>query len=342
MSAIFQTTSLWGENSLSTSHTPQIRRYCNVIYIPEHCQGSGLYDAAGYIIDSTVDGQRFSKPYKSEQRQKQEVRPIKTLTGGDFLYIGSLNPHYGHFIVNSLSRLWPLQVDKSFKKMTLVCHAPANRDAWEKIHFATMMVRGLGIDWDDILFISEPTLIHQVFVPDQSIIEQTLVYPVFGETGKLIGKQHWGHINSRKEPLYISKTRLKSGVGHIQDENVIEEKASRAGFRVIYPETLTFSEQIKALSEHQIIAGTLGSGFHTSLFAPSNKTLICLAPVKDINTNYKLIDSVTQANSLYYVPKNLSYAYGKDFQTTCVAENIEQVADEFIESVMEQTAAREI
>lgn len=337
MQAIHQTTSLWGESTRAEARTPKIVRHCNVLYMPNGDEHSGLYDASGRIIESTIDGQRFSKPYKSDTKVRQRISANRSLASGDFLYIGTLNPHYGHFLINSMSRLWPLQADRKYRKMKLLCHATASRSEWEKVNFATIVLGALGVEWDDIVFLSEPTLIHEVMVPDQALVEQTLVHQIYGEMGQTIGKPFWGDINSQNEPLYISKTRLKSGVGHIQNEALIEAEAVRQGFRIIYPETLTFAEQIKILSEHSVAAGTLGSGFHNSLFAPSGRNLFCLAPVKDINTNYLLIDEVTGANASYFVPNSVGYEYGGDFKTTCVVENMEQVAVDFIKAVKDRS-----
>lgn len=334
MPAIYQTHDIWGENTLAPSYVPGIARHCNVLYMPHGNEQSGLYDAAGHIIETTIDGQRFSKPYSSDKKHEHKNIAARNISSGSFLYIGTLNPHYGHFLINSMSRLWPLQSDKSFRKLKLLCHAPATKSEWEKVEFATIALRGLGVEWDDIVFLSEPTLIHEVLVPDQALVEQTLIYPVYKEMGRSIGECFWGTVNSRDEPLYVSKTKLKSGVGHIQGEDLIEAEAARQGFRIIHPETLSLPEQVEILSEHSSIAGTLGSGFHTSLFAPSNKNLFCLAPVKDINSNYLLIDQVTAANASYFVPSAVTYEYGGSFKTTCIVEDMEKVAVEFIDAVL--------
>jgi capsular polysaccharide biosynthesis protein len=53
----------------------------------------------------------------------------------------------------------------------------------------------------------------------------------------------------------------------LENENVLEQHAARAGYAILYPETLSFGEQIRAFGEAKRIVGPSGSGMLNAVFA---------------------------------------------------------------------------
>jgi hypothetical protein len=75
-------------------------------------------------------------------------------------------------------------------------------------------------------------------------------------------------ITSQK--LYVSRMLSASArpwYRVLENENVLEQHAARAGYAILYPETLTFSEQIRAFGEARLIVGPSGSGMLNAVLA---------------------------------------------------------------------------
>ena len=62
--------------------------------------------------------------------------------------------------------------------------------------------------------------------------------------------------------LYLSRSRLPIGARHIIEEENLEKELTGVGWRIIYPEQLTITEQLAHLSDAHMIAGCVGSAMH--------------------------------------------------------------------------------
>lgn len=58
-------------------------------------------------------------------------------------------------------------------------------------------------------------------------------------------------------------------------EEDLEKSLTKAGLRVLRPETLSLPEQIAAVREHEVIVGFQGSQLHTLAFSAGRKRVLC-------------------------------------------------------------------
>lgn len=76
--------------------------------------------------------------------------------------------------------------------------------------------------------------------------------------------------------LFISR---KNCFGNrLLNENKVQQIFQEYGYEIIYPEIMSFQDQLKTFSEAKFIAGTSGAGFTNILFANKNAKIICIAP----------------------------------------------------------------
>ena len=64
-----------------------------------------VWSSDGYCLKETFRGVRLS--HVSRHRSFLNVQAKATFKEGTYLYLGWLSRHYGHFLLESLSRLWP-------------------------------------------------------------------------------------------------------------------------------------------------------------------------------------------------------------------------------------------
>ncbi len=321
MSTIIPGGGWWGETNVS-EEIPRTQRVFNALYMPYvYNEVWGIFDARGRIVEEAVDRYGSRKELQHQKINDQEIsQAVSWASTKNFVYFGQLNLHYGHFLINTFPRLWWLAKDDPGKPRSLLCHLGPTLSALEGFKFIGDILGALGIRLSDIEAFDAPMRISCVECPESSMHEQYAVHPILRELAlkAAAGLGLTVTANSRPEPLYISKSRLKRAVGVFENEDVFEEAARSRGFRIMYPETMTFAQQVAALTEHRVVAGTVGSAFHTLLFCPPGKRLIGLNPGPDVNSNFGLIDRISGVNASYFAPSPdlVEHISGQEILTT--------------------------
>lgn len=139
-----------------------------------------------------------------------------------------------------------------------------------------------------------------------------------------------------KRRLWISrKQQLKVGQRRLLNEHEIEILFLEHGFEAVYPESLSFLEQIELFSQAEMIVGPGGSALMNILFAPAGaKTLILTKNHPQVNFHYFTNIAQIIGQSIAYVcgesVKNMGVlGYETDFQVDIHA--VKQAMQEFFE-----------
>ncbi|MBO6603050.1 MAG: DUF563 domain-containing protein [Roseicyclus sp.] len=219
--------------------------------------GLGVLDAKGlFVPESTIfrgDVALFSPP--------APIEPVEHIAG-THLFAGIMSWHFGHFLVESLSRLWPIHAPpESFDSLLFVPKGPADRDRVET---------GFQAEFLDILspgvrrqVLTRPTRVDRLIVPEQGFGTGAL------ETGTpefrlFLQSRTWPEpeANSPKR-LYVSRAGLsKTKKGRILGDVALEQYLSDRGFRVLRPERLSLTEQISLYRGAKRIIFDDGSAVH--------------------------------------------------------------------------------
>jgi capsular polysaccharide biosynthesis protein len=80
----------------------------------------------------------------------------------------------------------------------------------------------------------------------------------------------------RGRKFYISRKTCKTGYRKLLNEDKVIEVFVKHGFDIIYPETMTFTEQYRIFSTAASIAGATGAGLTNIVFAPRECIIFCL------------------------------------------------------------------
>jgi capsular polysaccharide biosynthesis protein len=137
-------------------------------------------------------------------------------------------------------------------------------------------------------------------------------------------------------PIYLSKTRLTSGVGRFVGEQEVVDILERDGVQIVYPEELTVSEQIQLISRSRVVAGTSGSALHTSIFSAFGRRIIALNQNDDVNSNFVMIDRLVGNSASYYFAPQSRSKKGSSFLTDHTLEDPAKVGSSLLRIIREQ------
>lgn len=204
--------------------------------------------------------------------QPIEVRPESVdRIRGRHLWGGQVNPHFGHFICETIARLWAFK-GSGAESVLFIGHSERHRN------FAPYQIdlfRTLGIDVP-VTIVTDPTEVEELVVPAQG----------FGlaELGRANDKflDMMRHMAGSIEPagpekIYISRTQTGTRP-RVFGEVLIERNLEAHGYTVIHPQNMTIAEQLSQYRAATHIVGLDGSAFHLFGFVarPEAKAAIIL------------------------------------------------------------------
>lgn len=194
---------------------------------------------------------------------------------GKGIYLGPLMAgHYGHFITEGLSTFWIFEQISAgefdyflFSPFVFGTHIP---------EYALQCLRAFGIDPRKVVIMGDDAFsFEEMVVPERLFRLNHSADPslrwVYQEICRKMAAE--GLV---LEKVYVSRRHLslKNLTRVIANEVLVEKLFEQAGFTVVYPEELSFSEQLGLFQQVTVLAGSSGSALHNSLFMSSEAKLI--------------------------------------------------------------------
>ena len=225
---------------------------------------------------------------------KQQVH--KSVEQGPHYYMGLLNPHYGHFIQEAITRFWLALEKPNFitNNTKFVFHVfdNAGSNLLDTLFASGLgaFFEALGIKKQNILLVQKPMLIQQLIVPETAIAISD--GDCFMSDG---ARKVWMHVNQQMSEttsiapskIYLSRAAVKRPIqGRVLvNEQEVEQYFKQQGFKIVIPEQLTQHEMQSVLSNARVIVGNPGSGLQNSFFIPKPISTLGLTckPIIQIN-----------------------------------------------------------
>lgn len=192
---------------------------------------------------------RFGRSITSARKHHAD-QAVSRFKGRAF-FGGYLFAHYGHFLTESISRLWAWRADEHpiiifIGNISALC-------PWQR-----KVLDLLGVS-AEIKVVTEPTRIDNLIVAE----------PGFEIGGAFLSKHNnflsQISCNPTELKLWLSRSALGAEKGGVVGEADFEQVLSAHGWTVFHPEQHTIEEQLRAFSESTRIAGWEGSALHTLL-----------------------------------------------------------------------------
>ena len=283
----------------------------------EHLRFSGVvYDVSGKLCRYS---QRTRSPLNEWQPNDPEIqRPFQGVKriSGKSLYLGHYTGHYGHFLLESLSRLWTLEhrslIEAGYERVVFhpFLHKTPKVTVFSpaKISFASY-----GITADKVLLINEPTIFEHLTVPEPLLEINHRVDPMLASVYEKVAQYclsltssrpnlvcqlfGWGGSDSLK--LYVSRRRTR-GYHPMRKERAVESVFRDLGFKILHPERWRFEQQVALFRRADVLAGVEGSALHNSVFMRPSTRVISIGtprvPSGDI-LNQRLCNRLAEVSS---------------------------------------------
>ncbi|QIK78060.1 glycosyltransferase family 61 protein [Sphingomonas piscis] len=279
------------------SARPPIHHLVDAIALPGMPE---LYDTTGLRIDEaavrtlSADAPpiRRQKLHRSENQVSVPAR-LKVVEE-PVLFCGHLMKHYGHFVIESMSRLWARDLHTD---LPVLFTRPGK---WrEPPSYGTDVLAALGVE-ARMMAVDEPTIFRQVVCPGTAFEYRWKAFTVADEPHLTVAKNLAGSPTTDwRRPVYLTRSGLPGDLRKSKEEPELEAELLQRGFDIVRPETLSLAEQISLFDNAPLVVGTVGSAMHTALFSRSaNRKLAILNWGRGFE-NCLLVDSVKEHDSYY-------------------------------------------
>lgn len=241
--------------------------------------------------------------YGTSENNIEVNRNIKHNMVVENAYYGGVKiNHFGHFILESLSRLYKLK-NSGFK--TVVWFNLYGDIKFQKWQLEVFKLLGLEdfehivLTKDESVLIQNIMLIEPGYVISNSFLSEHADFLSVVESQPIKNKKIW-----------LSRNNIEGAwVNECEIENILVHN----GWEIYHPELFSLEEQIKKLSTAEIIAGTEGSAFHLLVFIKEIKSKVIIFSRRSqdnsngnrINENYFLIESTKKLNQFVYYPRQI-------------------------------------
>ncbi|MBA3576599.1 MAG: glycosyltransferase family 61 protein [Sphingomonas sp.] len=260
----------------------------------------GLYDTSGRRIEEAAVRMIShgappilrEKLYKGDRGQvciPERLEPVHET----MLFGGHLMKHYGHFIIESMSRLWARHL---FPTLPILFTSPGK---WRQPPaYGTDVIAALDLT-PRTLRVDKPTIFREVVCPGTAIEYRWKAYSVADEPHTAVAEALDGTSQRTwRRPVYLTRSALSDDLRKSDAEPELEAQLSSRGFDVVRPEMLSLREQISLFEQAPLIVGMVGSALHTALFSRSSGTLAILNWGRGFE-HYLLVDGVKRHRSYY-------------------------------------------
>lgn len=238
----------------------EIKVVKNAVIVPPRVssmiQPAGVLDGEGnYVPHGAL--WRKHRPITTIPEMPEEINRERK---GRWLWGGVLWVHFGHFLVESSSRLWAL--DQMKDELDGVIFVPKRPNKGTRLYgyhkdFIHLMAPGI-----DIRIAAQPNRIEELVVPGQGfgIGRITRGTEAFRSAFRSSFGKHVKPEGSKK--LYISRSALGLRKGGLLGEEKLEEYLRAEGYDIFHPEQHAMSEQVARYKAAEQVIGADGSALH--------------------------------------------------------------------------------
>jgi len=256
----------------------------------------GGLEKSSFRLEKYSDSTRFIRRRVSEGDiqyvlPKDWLQPEKVNEEAVF-FDGEYIEEYGHFLLETLSRLWPLVEDSSFSRLPVVT-------SLKKTDWINFFYRKLGFDPPRIIALDTAMVIRKLWVFSQSFVLEKGFTPEARALYSRIGTKSQDR-PAQELKVYITRRSLQTSTGReLENEELVENLFSRKGFTVLKPQDLSLDDQLSLFSTTSHLAGQTGTGMFNRIFQPEGSRGILMGP-----SDY-ILDEHAYLRSMMGLPEEL-------------------------------------
>ena len=183
---------IWGGCTVH-EEDPIVRERHDVYYLPFAYAGHwGVFDRENRIVPSTID---YWLPDHLPMAQilESNISPsdvTETLPRGPaYIYGGRYTDHFGHYIIETLSRLWYFAEEGLQPGQKLVMHGLGAPEHWFRHDYVREVLGALNIGPEDIVHSERPFWIEHLIIPRPAFGAQEFVHQAFRRLCRNLGQK---------------------------------------------------------------------------------------------------------------------------------------------------------
>jgi capsular polysaccharide biosynthesis protein len=236
-------------------------------------QKSGVLDAEGNFVANSITW-RNTNQVNLEPPMPPEAEIVDL--EGSYMFAGLLFGHFGHFLVESICRIWAVEFLKD--KIDGVIFVPKFQNRPQHVmNVYRPFLELLGVDMP-VINIEDPTRVETLYVPQQGfgMFEMIEGAPEFRN---FINKHAGKNVTPvGPEKIYVSRSALPPQRGSLLGEKRLEALLEEEGYTAFHPQKHSHEEQIAAYKAARCIISIDGSPLHlAALVGDGEQKIACIA-----------------------------------------------------------------
>ena len=259
---------------------------------PRRWMTGAVHDATGDLVlqsQRTWNGD-LNAPLSADPRSVPVPEECRTLSGR-WIYAGHWTHHFGHFLVEVLTNLWPdpaqanvigILAHRSYRGAIRFGRSggliSAEPTQWQRDLLALAGYGGLKVR----IVRERPVRVDHLVVPSRPVLLKSWVQEPAVAVWQRVADAA-GEISANRGPkVFMSRAHYHASmVEHPAKlrtspewEQLVEARFVEAGYGLVHPEELPVSEQIATVKAAEVVAGLSGSALHLSAFAPRRTRVV--------------------------------------------------------------------
>lgn len=224
-------------------------------------RGGVIDSEKNYINSSAIDGRiQFSYEFENAEYQNKKV-----------VYCGYLVNHWGHFLVEAVSRIWYcLKNDISVDEYVFFYNYNENHELKGNYNEFFEL---LGI-LDKIKIINKPTTYREVIVPELAYKRRKYYSQEYKDIFDTIVSNVKDVDITPSEKIFLTRSQLKNAIKKEPGIEMIDDFFYKNGYKIISPEKISLSQLILYIRNAKKCAAVSGTLPHNMLFGSDNQELI--------------------------------------------------------------------
>ena len=236
-----------------------------------------VYDSNGDLVPGSMrmsgaHGDRVRAGYPETKKADGTEKVIPSA-----IYMGHLMDHYGHFLMETVSTFWAIPYLQEQRFLFHPFFFGDSIKAWMKPFFASN-----GISSGKVEVIDGDLLVDHLLVPERSYGVNTFLHVRQAEVYRAVKSRivRAAVPKGVERRVFVSRSRLSKNIRGVMNAAAFDQAMERAGFAVIFPETMAIKEQVKVYASADILCGFAGSALHNCVFMEPGSHLIELGDAR--------------------------------------------------------------
>lgn len=253
----------------------------------------GIINCKGRVEKKSLLYRNFSQIIFPPSAPRRTIKKINET----HIYAGFLFNHFGHFILESLARIWTA---RKVPDIPIVWAAAGDLNNWQREICEMLGIAGR------VRTLEVPMCFRKLLLPDVGYRIQDYIHP---DHAKFLAAYSPSLNEKRGPPLWLSRSALRAEQA-IDGEDEFENELNKRGWDIVHPEQLSVTKQLALIANASVVAGVEGSALHAVLLVERlsgplvvfrrlfNQNYRTIADVKNI-LQYDFFGAIGPSKSLF-------------------------------------------